>query len=497
MSTPNPFDPYAYAATQGAPSQASDQVNPFDPYAYVANAPAAASAATTPSVGADVDRALGLTGRALISGVGALPLMPMDTGVALRNVIGDWGRKELGWTPTPDYELPSQEFQDALTDVGFPTPATTTEKVGSFLESALSGAAVPGPEIEGGGQLAQQLLSRHLDSVRTGLEHGYRIPPATTNPSLINQGLETIAGKVATQQAASHLNQQVTNRLASEALGLDPNVPLTEEALQHVRASAANDYEAIGKAGPIKLDQQFKDSINGIVGRFNKTAAELPSLANNDLSPLATELISKGSLSGDALLGAVRGLRDRADTAFRAGESGTGTAYKSMARELENAAERDLSNKGPKYSNLVQAFKTARQRIAVAHTVEDAMNPGTGNIVAPKLAAALRRGEPLSGKLRVIADFANSAPKAVQEPLTSPISHLNLIGEMLGGMGGAMAHGPLGAALGTMAYPAARMGAKAYLLGPGQKTALPATEEISRAPWWIRTIPGAYEGSNQ
>jgi hypothetical protein len=500
VSTPQPFDPYAYAASQPAqPSQPA-----FDPYAYAASGAAdqPATPATQPSaVESDVVRPLGLAGRAIATGVAGLPLMAMDSGVALRNIVGDWGRKELGMAPSNDYELPSKEFQDALTEAGFPSPATPIEKGTGFVESALSGAATPTAEIEGaqGAQSAeQQLLNRRLDSVRLGMEHGYRVPPSTTNPTLVNQGLETIAGKVATQQAASHLNQQVTNRLAAEALGLDPNVPITEEALQHVRSTAASDYEAIGKAGPIKLDQQFKDGINGIVGRFNQTAAEVPSLANQNLSPLANDLTSKGSLSGNALLGAVRGLRDKADTAFRAGESGTGSAYKGMASQLENAAERDLSSRGPQYTGLVQAFRTARQKIAIAHTVEDAMNPGTGNVIAPKLAAASRRGEPLSGKLQVIADFANSVPKAVQEPLTSPISHLNLVGEMLGGMGGAMAHGPIGAAFGTVAYPAARMGSKAYLLsGVGQKAALPAAEEAARAPWWVRTIPGAYEGGNQ
>ena len=332
--------------------------------------------------------------------------------------------------------------------------------------------------------------------MKNGLDAGYRIPPATSNPTLGNQAIETVAGKLATQQAASHLNQPVTNMLAAKALGLDPETPITQEALDHIRSSAASDYEAIEKAGPIKLDDAFKTAIKGITGRFNTTAAELPSLAKKDIQPIADDLTSKDSVSGGTFLGAVRALRDQADTAFRAGDSSTGTAYKGMARELENAAQRDLSSRGPQYTPMLQAFKVARQKIAMAHSVEDALNPATGNVLAPKLAAALRRGEPLSGNLRTIAEFANSAPKAVQEPTTSPVSHLNLVGEALGALGGGLAHGPVGAAVGTVAYPAARMGAKWWAMHPGQAAALPKDVGVA-APWWAKAAPGAYESTQE
>lgn len=499
MSTPQPFDPYSYLATQSASNQAAP--SEFNPYAYMASG-APASGTTQQSqpsaLESDVVRPLGLAGRAIATGAASLPLMAMDAGVATRNLIGDWAEKELGQPASPDYELPSQEFQDALTQAGFPVPQTDIEKGTSFIESLMSGAKSPMPEageLPGGYQTAaEQAAAQRLRSVRNGMEAGYRVPPSTTNPTLANKGIETIAGKIATQQQASWDNQQITNALAGKALGLDPSVLVTEAAARAVRADAASDYEAIGKVSKIPLDNDFSDAVGGILGRFNSTAEELPTLAKKDLAPIGEELGSKTSISGQAALGAIRSLRDKAETAFRAGSAGEGQAYRQMSQALEDAVDRGLSKSGAN-SGLVQAFRSARQRIAIAHAVEDAINPGTQNVSARKLGASLAKGEPLSGPLRTIAEFANAVPKAAQEPLTSPVHHLNLGGEMIGAGLGALTHGhpALGAIAGAAAYPAARAASRWFLLNPGQSLALPLEVTSREAPAALRAAPATVE----
>lgn len=72
-------------------------------------------------------------------------------------------------------------------------------------------------------------------TLREALEAGYSVPPATTNPSAKNVALESVAGKAATQSLASSKNQQVTNRLIRQDLGLADDVPLTPETLKSVR----------------------------------------------------------------------------------------------------------------------------------------------------------------------------------------------------------------------------------------------------------------------
>lgn len=448
-----------------------------------------------------VGRPLGMAARALITGAGALPLAAMDAGVATRNLGGDIANKLMGRPATPDYEMPSTMFQNALTDVGLPVPKTPIEKGTSFVESTLAGGAMPSPAAEGA-QIGT-IENSAQQAVRKGISEGYRVPPATTNPTFANRALETASGKIATQQAAASANQSVTNRLAAQALGLNPEVPLTKSAIQSVRATAAQDYAAIGNVPKIPLDDTFTQQIQSIVSQFNKTAEEIPSLANKDLDPVASELSTTPQLSGQAALGAIRGLRNKAETAFRAGDGGTGSAYKQMANALEDAVDRGISSQGPEYQGVVDAFRTARQRIAIAHSVEDAFNPSTGNVIAPKLGTALKNGEPLSGHLRTIAEFSNSfKPAVTAEPNSSPVSHLDIAIPVLsaGAEMAARGHsmGSIAGAVGAAAaYPAARGAARWYLMGPGQKAALSIAKDTSQAPWWWRAAPAATEASQE
>lgn len=423
----------------------------------------------------------GLMGRAIATGVAALPGLAMDLGVSGRNIIGDAYNKVAGKPATPDYELPTTTFEKSLTELGLPEPKGMVEKGGSALISALTGGAIGGAPSE----LTEAAAG--APGIRNGLAVGYRAPPATTNPTMLNKGVETVAGKIATQQAVSAANQPITNRLAAQALGLNPSSPLTLGAIQAVRSEAAQDYAAIGGIAKIPMDEVFKSKIQSIMGQFNKTAEELPSLGSKDLEPVASELTGADQLSGQAALGAIRGLRNKADMAFRSGDGGSGSAYKQMANALEDAIDRGASSLGPQYEGTVNAFRGARQQMAISHSVEDAFNPATGNVVAPKLGRALNNGEPLSGPLKTIAEFSNSFKAPVTaEPNSSPVSHLDVLGPLItGGMEaagkGEIGPGTLAAAL---AYPAARMGAKALVTGPMQKLALPGAKKIANPNFW-------------
>jgi hypothetical protein len=427
-------------------------------------------------------RSAALAGRAIATGVAALPALAMDAGVGARNLVGDAYNKLAGKPATPDYEMPSSMFQKGLTDLGVPEPKTPIEKGASFVESALSGGAVggaPSEAVEAGAA---------APGVRNGIAAGYKVPPATTNPTMLNKGVETVAGKIATQQAMSAANQPITNQLAAQALGLNPHAPLTLGAIQAVRSEAAQDYAAIGKIPKIPLDDVFTGKIQNIVAQFNKTAEELPSLGSKDLDPVATELSTTPQLSGQAALGAVRSLRNKADMAFRAGDGGTGSAFKQMSNALEDAIDRGASSQGPEYQGVVDSFRSARQKMAISHSVEDAFNSATGNVVAPKLGKALNNGEHLSGPLKTIAEFSNSFKAPVTaEPNSSPVSHLDILGPLItggieAGSKGEVGPGTLAAAL---AYPAARMGAKALIKGPMQKLALPGAKKTVNPKFWL------------
>jgi hypothetical protein len=112
-----------------------------------------------------------------------------------------------------------------------------------------------------------------------------------------------------------------------------------------------------------------------------------------------------------------------------------------------------LTNPAPQ---MLRDFREARQLIAKTYSVEKALNPTTGNIDALKLASELKKGKPLSGGLKDIADFAAQFPKASQRiegmgslPQTSPLDW------GLGAVTSAATSSPLGL-LTVGARPAAR-----------------------------------------
>lgn len=458
-------------------------------------------------------RAIALAGRAIAQGVAALPMMAMDAGVASRNILGDVAHKALGRPATPDYELPSQMWDRAL-NAFLPQPKTGSEKGASLAESTMVGGAFSPSGLEGAFQTeteraaatAKEQAMRPIRNGITALQdeglpgRGYVVPPATAAPTEANRAVESIAGKIATQQRASLMNQPVTNALAKKALGVDQGVPLTAELPAQIRAEAAQGYEAVRSAGQIKLGDDFKEAVSKIMGKFNSTASEFPSLAPKDLQPIADELSSKDSASADAIMGAIRGLRDKASTAFRQGEGGLGSAYKQLSGALEGAIDKDLSGRGEEFSDVLQNFRDARQKMAIAHTVEDAMNPATGNVNAGKLAAALRRGEPLSGPLKTIAEFANAAPRAVQEPTSSMgVSHLNATWPAIGALGGELMHGFEGGVGGAMlgvGIPIARTATQKAILSGARQGAL-LNQGPTLAELLGSRVPGAVAGARQ
>src|SRR5262249_54170451 len=139
-----------------------------------------------------------------------------------------------------------------------------------------------------------------------------------------------------------------------------------------------------------------------------------------------------------------------------------------IAASLEDLVERNLKRSGQE--QLLVGFRDARTTLARVYDIEKALNPATGNVDAAKLAQALKKGRPLSGDLKQVADFAGAFPKAVQMPermgslpQTSPLDWA-----AAGITGAATGAGPITAAA-LAARPIARAAA---LSGPIQRLAL-------------------------
>lgn len=88
------------------------------------------------SFGQEAGRQLGLTGRAVATGLAALPLAAAEGGAGIGNLINRAVGREGNYSPTQDFE--------SLLNRVFPQPETTTEKGAQIAGSMLAGARVPG-----------------------------------------------------------------------------------------------------------------------------------------------------------------------------------------------------------------------------------------------------------------------------------------------------------------------------------------------------------------
>lgn len=452
------------------------------------------------SAASEGGRQLALTGRAVVNGVAAFPMMAMDAGVATRNLIENaahgvypsWQNlnplSPAGYAPGKfGHELPSAEFSKALTSAGVPEPRTTSEKVAGFIESTLAGSRIPGPQaktqapegfVPPAASPAEQVL-------RDSREAGYVVPPTTTKPNILNKLAEGFAGKLTTAQQASIKNQEVTNELVRKALGLQSGEPITPEALEGIRKAAGKVYEQIGNAGEIRPDAQYLKDLAQLGKGADEIAASFPGAnvgATKQIDELVDSLL-QDKFDSKAALQYLRELRKQASgnlsgmNAADPSKQALGMAQREAASTLEDLIGRHLEANG--MGDVAESFARARRAIAMSHSVENALNESTGNVVAGKLSQQLAKGKPLSGELETVAKFGQAFPKAAKEvtesmPGISPLDWAMSIG-------GSIASGHLAPLAGVMARP----GMRSALLSDWWQNSLTDSPVVAPGPMGI------------
>jgi hypothetical protein len=301
---------------------------------------------------------------------------------------------------------------------------------------------------------------------------GYKVPPATTNPTVKNRVIESVSGKAATQQSAALKNQQITNKLARKELGMAPNAPITKESLNAIRSREGAVYKAIKGAGKITTDNDYLDDLAKLTDSIDEIAKDFPEAnvgSHEEINKLVDSLL-KDSFDSSSAVEYVKKLRQQASSnlSFAASadpsKKALGLAQRDAAGALEDMVIRHLKSSGQ--GTLAGRFDRARTMIAKSYSVEGALNEGSGNVIASRLATQLKKGKPLSGGLELAAKFAQAFPKAAAEMNTSP--GVSALDAMIGGAG-ALTVNPSLAAL-----PLARVGAREALLSKaGQRLATP------------------------
>jgi hypothetical protein len=352
-----------------------------------------------------------------------------------------------------------------------PDDAPTGALIGGMLPSAVKVAGAAGKAVGRvvGGKPAPAGVREAAEAAQGA---GYVLPPTQVKASLANRVMEGTAGKISTAQNASLRNQAVTNELAKAAIGVDE---LTPQAIQSVRDAANAAYTQLGSVGKFASDDAFKVALQTAGG-----SKALPGVTNKEVDGLVKALSKPSSLDAQQTIetikrlrfegGANSGMQDPAKKAF-------GRAQMKIAKALEDLIDRNLQAVGQQ--DLLTNYRAARTTLAKVYDVEKALTQA-GNVDASKIASLAKKGRPLTGELKTIADFAGNFPKAAQLPermgslpQTSPLD--------LWGAG--IASGVLGTPLamtGVLARPIARA---ASLSGPVQRglTKVPGQSLVPQA----------------
>lgn len=330
------------------------------------------------------------------------------------------------------------------------------------------------------GSLLGQLAGAPLNSTRTRTPNpvrektlansqaaGYVVPPSTTNPTVVNKLLESFGGKIATQQDASIKNMSVTDALTKKALGLHPDQPITQDALNTIRTDANPAYKAVENVGTVTTDTQYSNALNKLAATHANVGKNFPGIVNNEIGDLVKSL-DQPTFDAKAGIDVTKVLREKASKAYMQGDKSLGAAYKQASDEIESVIERNLAAvPGKNAAKTLHDFRDARKMIAKTYTVEKALNDATGNVDAKNLANQLSRGKPLSGDLLTAAKFGQAFPKAAQQINDS--GSVRNTDVLAGGAASLMSGNPV-----PLAYPFGRMAAREYLLSPqGQKRAIP------------------------
>jgi hypothetical protein len=269
------------------------------------------------------------------------------------------------------------------------------------------------------------------EAVQKARQAGYVVPPSQARGDLANRLMEGIAGKTTTAQNASAKNQEVTHKLVAKSLGLPEEEVITPELLKTMRTEAGQAYENLGLSGTVKTSKKYMEALDNISKDARKAAKDFPEADINPVINLVDSL-KTNQFDVASAVAKIKGLRNQAEIAFRKGDNDLGKAARNASEVLENTIQSHLAN--TKQTDLLNAFRDARQLIAKTHSIEKALNPVSGTVDSKVLAAQLKKGKPLTEELKTVAEFASQFPKASQ--VTEKMGSLPQISPLDYGLGG-------------------------------------------------------------
>jgi hypothetical protein len=268
-------------------------------------------------------------------------------------------------------------------------------------------------------QLQKETNAVRDANVLAAQKEGFVVTPGSLTPTGANVVKERIAGKTNLEQLASIKNQQVTDKVVRRAVGLPENAPLTPESMKSIREVEYNKgYVPIKNLGNIAADNVYLDDLANIEAKYTGPSKSFPEAVPDEVGKLISKYMVDKFDAADAV-DVIKNLREQASANFKKGENALAKSQLDISTALEGQIARTLETSGdPKLANLLEQFKLSRQRMAVSHTVEDAIRVGSGSVDAKTLGRDIQNDKFMTGDLKTVAEFANTFPR-VNAPATT------------------------------------------------------------------------------
>lgn len=248
-------------------------------------------------------------------------------------------------------------------------------------------------------------------------EAGLAISPEDANAGMIPKAIAGLAGEPKLQKLLSKKNAPVIAEKIKADIGLAEDVAPTRKAIADVRAEAGDAYEAVKGTGTIKTGPEYKAALDDITKSYDTAARDFSHRSENPFQK-TIEGLRKDSFDATSAVEEVKLLRSDADKAYRTGDAGLGKAFKSASKALDDEIARhvdSLAAGNPAMKNVATDYLAARERIAKTYAADKALNESNGTFDASVYARELKRGKPLSGGARQVAEFAQAFPRAAQK----------------------------------------------------------------------------------
>lgn len=443
-------DVLAYAKKQF--SAQSTQPHPSEPPAPSTNVPSYRQPGSV----------LSTVGRPVGRAVADVESLTLDPAVYLADVAT--GQVEGKFPFKGKTKLPSERTREDL-DRFLPPPKDTLSRGAETASSLILGAAAgPQGELKGGAELAN--FGRE-EALRAAHRAGYKIAPSEAGDAAIGQALQSASGKARLERELRTGNQEVTNRLSKLALDLHPDhPPLDSEVMTEVRDEAGRAYEALRQLpGKVRTDQPLLEEIANAGGDFSKLDRAFPREPGIGQEEIDRSMIEREKgrwlqpeFSPGEAVDAMRQLRQDASRLLKTRKMqdwSLGMVKRQIAEAMAQRLERYAGEQNQ--PRLVDALRSARERIAKSHVVEDALNETTGDVDALHIASAYHAGAHLTDELELIAQSGQAFRRSVGRADYGGEGPFSVVDALLG-IGGAMHNPALASAI--LLRPATRAALK-------------------------------------